>query len=163
MAETEPSDLGLDRFARRLARFLTAIFWGVAALLLLERLGYTGLYRGTADPAQIALQLLLSLPAALNLASLWMLRRAVASMAGGDFFGPNAISALKAAGILLIAGSVAALLLPLLSRALGQADLRLINADVATLILAAIGVGQLFIGAVMERAAAAERELREFF
>jgi hypothetical protein len=165
MDESLPSTSLLQKSARRLRAALTAAFWIVAALLLLERLGYAGVYRGGGiDLGRVGLQLLLSLPAILYLAALWKLRSAVAEAARGAHFGRVAIAASKAAGALLIAGSLASLfVVPMLARLAGEPVERLINADVATLILAAIGMGQMFVAALMERAADAERELESFF
>lgn len=155
----------IHAFAKRLRTLLSVAFWTVAVLLLAERLGYAGVYRGQGiDPGRIGVQIVLSLPALFYLAALWMLRSAVAEAARGELFGRAVVFGLKAAGGLLIAGSLASLfVMPLLSRLFGEPVQRLINADVATLILAAIGLAQMFIGALIGRAAQAERELADFF
>lgn len=165
MDENRSEAASIRAFAKRLRAVLTLAFWIVALLLLAERLGYAGVYRGAgADPGRIGIQIALSLPALLYLAALWMLRSAIAQAARGDLFGRAVVSGLKAAGVLLISGSLAALFItPLVSRLVGEPVERLINADVATLIIAAIGLGQIFIGALMGRAAEAERELADFF
>lgn len=156
-----------DGGAARLRALLTALFAGVAVLLVTERLGYAGLYRG-ASGAEVAgalpRQLLYAAPAILLLGALWQLRQAVASVAEGALFGGVLVGALKRVGALLIAGGLTTMLaMPAAHRLLGDPYPRLIEFDVATLILAAIGAALIFLARLFERAGAAQRELDEFF
>lgn len=157
----------IEQSAARLCSLLTLLFAGVALLLLVERLGYAGLYRGAAaaEVGRAALkQLLYAAPAILFLAALWQLRQAVASVARGALFGGILVETLKRVGALLIAGALATMLLmPALHRLLGDAYPRLIEFDVATLIVAAIGAGIIFLARLFESAGAVQRELDEFF
>lgn len=153
-----------DRNARRMARLLTFIFWLVAAALLLERLGYAGIYRGTVQPFALLEQLLLSLPAILYLTAVWQLRNALAAVASGNLFGDAVVRAIRRVGALLVvAALVSTFLLPPMSRALGQVMHRLIDLDVATFTIGAVGLGLWSLAHVVRRAAAHERELKEFF
>jgi Protein of unknown function (DUF2975) len=160
-SDTDP----VRRSAVTLRRLLTATTIVLLTILVLERLGYAGAYRrGGFDAAQLPAQLLLSLPALMNLAALWCLRGAVAAAAGGEPFGRMAAAAFRRVGALLAASAVTALLIvPALARPLGLAPQRLIDADISTLVLGAIGLGMLFVGKLIARAGAAERELEAFF
>ena len=44
----------------------------------------------------------------------------------------------------------------------GQPE-RLIDADISTVVLGVIGIGMIFVGSLIDRAGAAERELEAFF
>lgn len=159
--DSTPAD---DRGARRMARLLTFIFWLVAAALLLERLGYAGVYRGSVRPLALLGQFLLSLPAILYLAAVWQLRKALAAVAAGNPFGDAVVRAMRRVGVLLAAAAlVSTLLLPSLSHALGKTMHRLIDLDVATFTIGAVGLGLWTLAHVVRRAAAQDRELKEFF
>jgi hypothetical protein len=134
-------------------------------VLIAERLGYAGAYRpGQFNLREFAVQLALSLPAFMNLAALWFLRSAVASAAAGEPFGRLVVSAFRRVGALLAASALTALLIaPLLARLAGEQMPRLIDADISTLVLGTLGLGLLFVGTLIDRAGAAQRELEEFF
>ena len=151
--------------AARLRALLTGATLALLAILVAERLGYAGAYRpGGVDLAELPAQFVLSLPALMNLAALWSLRGAAAAAAGGQPFGRLAASAFRRVGALLAAGAATALLIvPALARLTGQSSERLIDADISTLVLGAIGLGMLFVGKLVARAGAAERELEAFF
>lgn len=151
--------------AVRLRMLLTGAAVGLLLILVAERLGYAGAYRrGGVDAAQLPAQLLLSLPALMNLAALWCLRTAAAAAAAGQPFGRVAVTAFRRVGALLAASAATALLVvPLLARAIGQTPTRLIDADISTLVLGVIGLGMIFVGQLIARAAHAERELEAFF
>ena len=159
--DTDP----VRRFAAQLRRLLTLVTLGLLAVLIAERLGYAGAYRaGGVDPAQLLPQLLLSLPALLNLAALWTLRAAASSAAEGEPFGRVAVAAFRRVGALLaVSAATALLVVPLLARLVGQEPQRLIDADISTLVLGAIGLAMIFVGKLIARAGSAERELEAFF
>lgn len=153
------------RSAMRLRMLVSAATLSLALVLIAERLGYAGAYRGQGvRDADIAVQLVLSLPSILNLAALWSLRVAVSGGVEGRPFASAVAAAFRRMGALLAASSAAAILLvPLLARELGARFPRLIDADISTLVLGTIGFAMLFVGLLIDRAAAAERELQEFF
>lgn len=153
-----------DRNARLMTRLLTFIFWLVAAALLLERLGYAGVYRGTATPRALFGQFVLSVPAILYLAAVWQLRVALAAVATGNPFGDAVVSAMRRVGALLVVAALASILVvPIVSRALGQPVSRLIDLDVASFTIGAVGLGLWTLARVVRHAAAQDRELKEFF
>ena len=150
--------------AALLRRLLTTATLALLSILVAERLGYIGAYRGAFEAARLPAQLVLSLPALLNLAALWSLRAAAAAAADGEPFGRMAVSACRRVGALLAASAVTALLIvPALARLLGDAPPRLIDADISTLVLGAIGLAMMFVGKLIARAGAAQRELEAFF
>jgi hypothetical protein len=163
----DASSRTLTASATRLRRLLTAFVAATAVLLVLERLGYAGAYRGgslSGVAARAGEQFVYALPGFLYLLALWQLRQAVAAVAEGALFGPAVVAAVKRVGALIIAGAAASILLmPALHRLFGDAYPRLIDYDVATLILAAIGAALTFIARLIERAAAVQSELDQIF
>ena len=165
----EANERDLAATARRLRRFVTTLVAFAAALLLLERLGYAGAYRsdGPALPALLPAslrQLVFAAPAILYLVGLWQLRQSFAAIAGGALFGRSVVIALKRLGALLVAGAVVTIfVMPWLHRLLGDEYPRSIDFDVATLILAAIGIALVFFASLVERASAIQAELDEMF
>ena len=151
--------------AARLRTLLTAATLVLLAILVAERLGYAGAYRpGGLDAAQLRTQLVLSLPALMNLGALWSLRGAAGSAAEGQPFGRLVVLAFRRVGALLAASAVTALLvIPAVARFAGHRAERMIDADISTLVLGTIGLGMLFVGKLVARAGAAERELEGFF
>lgn len=152
-----------DHSARRMAQMLSFIFWLVALALLLERIGYAGVYRGEAAPLALLEQALRSIPAILYLAAVWQLRDALGVIAAGNSFGEAVVATIRRVGGLLVTASVATLLLPLLARAFGTGAERLIDLDVATFTIGSVGLGLWTLAGVLRRAGAHERELKEFF
>lgn len=146
--------------ARRLRAVLTIVFAVAAVALLAERAGYAGLYRGELTATASVRQLGLALPSLLDLAALWQLRMLMAHVAGGRPFAVAAAQALQRAGLLLIAGSSAGLLIACLA---GGSAGRLIEADVSTLIIAAIGLALLLVARLFDQARAIKEELDEIF
>lgn len=155
----------LQRAGRFCRRWLTAILLVAGVILLVERLGYAGAWSAPGlDPGTVPAQLLLSLSSLLYLGALWRLRGAAAQVERGNAFGREAVAAMRSVGLLLVAGALTSLIVPLLLSRLGdQPPLRLIDADIASLAIAAVGIGQFLIGGLLGRAAAAERELADFF
>lgn len=151
--------------AAKMRLMLSLLFWAVAVLLLLERLAYAGLFRGAAtDAGAIATQFVFAAPGILYLSALWQLRLAVSPVAQGALFATAAVAALRRVGALLVAGALVTIfLMPTLHRLLGDPYPRLIDFDVATLILAAIGAALALVARLLERAGIVERELGEIF
>ena len=154
----------LSAAARRTELLLTAMVAVVGLLLVSERAGYAGLYEGGGSATALALQLLFALPAILYLTGLWQLRVAARQVARGETFGAAVARALRRVGALLLAGAFATLVvMPFVYRLAGAPHPRLIDFDVTTLIVAAIGAALGFFARLIDRAAALRRELDEIF
>lgn len=169
MTSTPSNPDALRAFAARLRRFLSALVLFLAFVIVAERAAYAGLFGSGAATSHdrayaVGLQALLSAPSFLYLAALWQLREAAAAAAQGAPFGPLAVRSIGRVGFCLIAGAALALFaLPALFSLLAEPRIRLIDHDVATLIIAAIGVGLSFLGRLLARAAEAEAELEQIF
>jgi hypothetical protein len=154
---------------RRVLLALSLLLGGLTVVLIAERLGYAGLYRpgGLADPdvaRRLAVQLVLSLPSFVYLASLWELRRAVRAVASETPFAAAVGRGLRRVGYCLIGGAALTLGgLPTASRLLGQPYPRLIDFDVTTLVVGGIGLGFILVARLVEQARAAQAELNEMF
>jgi len=169
MSSSSPGPATLAEAAARLRAALTVLIVFLGFALAAERLGYAGLYRGPAvslaglAPA-IAGQLVLAAPAALYLAALWQLRQVAAAVAQGAVFGVAVVQALRRVGVCLIGGATLSLIaMPILHRVLGQAYPRLIDFDVATLVIGGIGIGLVFLARLIDRAGAVQSELDDIF
>ena len=155
--------------AIRMRQFMTGLILFLAFVLVAERAGYAGAWGSAAAPdtalaRSLLIQLVLAVPALLYLAALWQLRRAVAAVAAGEPFGAAVVRALRRLGLLLMLGALAGLLvLPSAHRLLGQPYPRLLDFDLASLIIAGIGLGLTFLAGLVERARAVQRELDEIF
>jgi hypothetical protein len=163
MPDPTHDSAALTASATRLRGILTALVAFLVAALVAERLGYAGLYRGIATPAGLARQMLFASPAAAYLIALWQLRHVAAAVAEGAAFGSAAVRGLRRVGLSLIAGAILALAMPALHRLLGQDYVRLIDFDVATLVIAGIGLGLVFLARLLDRAGAVQAELDEIF
>jgi hypothetical protein len=157
----------LARAAARLRSVLSALVLFLALALLVERLGYAWMYRGTAPPAgllaALARQCVFATPAAAYLLALWQLRQVAALVASGAPFEAAIVRALRRLGFCLIGGAALSLAMPTLHHLLGQAYPRLIEMDVATLTIGGIGLGLTFLARLVDRAGAVQSELDEIF
>lgn len=163
----DPGELAAG--AVRLRRLLTALVIFLIAVLVAERAGYAGLFhsRDAADgslPQALLVQVTLATPAFLYLGALWALRQAAAAVGAGAAFGDAVVRSLRKVGYCLIGGAALALLgMPLVYWLTGEERTRLIDHDVATLIVAGIGLGLVFLARLVGRAAAVEAELDQIF
>lgn len=158
---TEPDRL--IRKAARLRSLLTALVVSLALILLFERLAYAGAYDGSINLSRALQQLVLSLPSALYLLALWHFRVAMKAIGQGQAFSAALATMLHRASLLLIGGALITMSLPLVYAAFRQAYPRLIEFDVATLIVAGIGVAMLAVGHLLDRARELQAELDSFF
>lgn len=155
--------------AARLRRILTALVVFLAIVLAAERAGYAGLsgFRDAPQgslPAALMQQLVLATPALLYLGALWALRQAAAAVAAGGAFGEAVVRPLRRVGFCLIGGAVISLLvMPLVHQLFGQGQPRLIDYDVATLIIAGIGLGLIFLSRLIREAGTVQAELDQMF
>ncbi|MEO7635187.1 MAG: DUF2975 domain-containing protein [Sphingomicrobium sp.] len=143
--------------ARRLAHWCTGLIAMLSAVLVLEIATRT-------NDRRIGLDLLSAIPAALDLAALWSVRQTLVAVAGGALFTPALSRLLRQVGLLLLlAAATTVLLAPLLHR-LAAADFpRLIEYDVANLVLGAVGAALMFLARLFEHAVDLQRELDEIF
>jgi hypothetical protein len=159
----------LRRSATRLRGLLTGLILFLALVLVAERAGYAGAWgaerpAGTGLAPSLLIQLALAVPALLYLAALWQLRRAVAAVAEGAPFSAAVVRALRRLGLLLAFGALAGLLaMPAVHKLLGLPYPRLLDHDLATLIIAGIGLGLAFLARLVERAGTVQHELDEIF
>lgn len=152
------------RHASALRRALTILFAGAAIALIAERLGYAGVYAGSADTAAIGAQALLAIPAAVQLTALWQLRQMAAEAAAGSPFAAAAARGLRRAGLLLIVAALLTLFAaPTLHRLVGEARPRMIDFDMTTIITGAIGAALALLARLLDQARAVQSELDEIF
>lgn len=151
------NDANLHRQATHYRLVLTAILLVGGGALILEHARRAGAGAGNGE-------LLTAIPSLIYLVAVWRLRQAAVEVARGEPFAPRAAAAMRGVGVLLLIGAAIALMLPLIqARLLGQPLARWIDADIATLAIAAVGVGQILVGRLLRRAGKTERELSEFF
>jgi Protein of unknown function (DUF2975) len=158
---TEPNDL--VRNAVRLRSLMTALVVSLALILLFERLGYVGAYDGPIRMDRALQQLVFSLPSLLYLSALWHFRTAIKAIGDGKAFSAVLAKMLRRASLLLIGGALTTLLLPLAHAAFRQSYPRVIEFDVATLIVTGIGLAMLAVGNLLDRARELQAELDSFF
>jgi hypothetical protein len=158
------SDSAVKAAATRLRTLLTCLLIFLAAVLVLERFGYAGAYLGGVRPAELARQLLFAIPAIVYLLALWQLRDVAGEIGNGALFGAAAARGLRRVGFCLVGGAALTLAMPWLHLlAGGEAYPRLIDFDVATLVIGGIGLGLAFLARLVDRAGAMQSELDEMF
>ena len=128
---------GLRSGARRMRWWTTLLILFVAAVMVLEIAARAGAF-GAADPAyRLGLDLL---------------------------FTPELATAMRHVGLLLTAGAAAAFVInPYLHRLAALAYPRLVEFDVATLVIAAVGIALTFIARLFDQAVRLQREMDEIF
>lgn len=107
---------------------------------------------------------MLAVPTLAYLYALWSLRRAAAGVARGGGFGATLAAALRRVGAGLIVGAVTALAgAALIGRLSVAPPTRSIDLDVASLVVAGLGVGLFLIARLLAIAERQASELAEFF
>lgn len=150
-------------------RFVTVLWAGCLALVVLERFSAAGirLFRsGFADePLRAFLcQAAAAIPEALYLLGLWWVREALSAFARGDLFAAPMTRMLDRVGIVLALGSAVRLfVVPGACRLLGFDAGHWIAFDTAALVLGAIGIALKAIAGVLRHAQALQSELDEIF
>lgn len=153
-----------------LRRLTTALFFTLAALLVLERFGLVmvevTLQGGfTADLWRLlAVRTLDAIPDACYLLALWWVREALDGFAKGALYTQTLPRMLERTGLALAIGAgIAVFLVPGASRLLGAGPGYFIAFDVSALVLAAIGLTLRVLAGVLRRAAELQAELDEMF
>lgn len=154
--------------SRALAHGLTAFTVFVAIVFVLENFGSLmprilagdGVADLGADFTAAAIQ---TVPGAIYLWGLWSIRTAFERIAQGALFHPIVGATLDKVGRALAGGAVFSLAaIPSLLRLVGAGPGYLVDFDVATIVIAVIGVFLVVLAGLQRRAAALEAELREF-
>lgn len=150
--------------AQRIRAVLTAILIVGVLALVAERAGYAGVYGGSANLRSIGFQLLLAIPATAYLGALWQFRTLAQRVARGEGFTAAAARALRRAGALLAGGALLSLFaLAPVHRVAGVPYPRLIDLDVSTMIIGAVGLALFLIAGLLDHARAVQNELDEIF
>jgi hypothetical protein len=159
-----PPASALRAAALRLSMYLSFLQIGLALLLVTERLGYAGAYGAGLQPVELARQLLFASPAIAYLVALWRLSEALGKIGKGTPFNAAAARALRRVGLSLVGGAILTLLMPWVHLLAGGASYpRLIDFDVATLVIGAIGLALIFLARLVEHAGVVQAELDEMF
>lgn len=153
----------LTLWAARLRQCLTATFLLLLVAIIAERAGYSGAYRGAASAASMTREAALALPSLLYVAGLWQLRQAVA-VVGSTPFAEAAVLGVSRLGWCLVAGSTLSLVaMPLLHRLSAASYPRLLDLDVSTLVIGAVGAGLVLLARLLAHAASLQSELDAYF
>lgn len=150
--------------AVRLRRWCTGLVLLLLAILVAEIAARAGGFDDRLRYHRLGLDLLFAVPALLQLGALWGIRQALSSVAAGALFTPTLSRMLRQVGLLLFLAALCTLVLaPLLHHLAAEHYPRMIEFDVANLVLGALGLTMMFIARLFERAVDLQRELDEIF
>jgi hypothetical protein len=150
--------------ARRLRWWTTLLILFVAAVMVLEIAARAGAFGAADPPYRLGLDLLFAIPILIYLGALWRVRRAFSAIAEGALFTPEVATAMRHVGLLLTAGAGAAFVInPYLHRLAADDYPRLVEFDVATLVIGAVGIALTFIARLFDQAVRLQREMDEIF
>jgi hypothetical protein len=165
----------LQRGAARLRRWCTALCLFLLAVIVFEiaaragafvdaGLAGTGSYGEAAGFHRLGLDLLFAVPALLQLAAVWSVRQSLSGVAAGALFTPVLSRLLHQVGLLLLLAALCTLVLaPWLHSLAAERFPRLIEFDVANLVMAALGLTLMFLSKLLARAVDLQRELDDIF
>jgi hypothetical protein len=165
----------LRRGAATLRGWCTAICLALLVIVVLELAARAGAFRpapvaganGAAEDAgyyRLGLDLLFTLPALLQIVALWSVRRGLADVASGALFTPTLSRLLRQVGLLLFLAALCTLVLaPWLHGLAAHRYPRMIEFDVANLVLGSLGLTLMFLARLFERAVDLQRELDDIF
>lgn len=157
--------MAVQQHSARVHRFVTVLWVLCFLLVLAERFSAVtihALQTGTMRP--LAIQAVAAIPEFLFLIALWWIRDALGAFARGELFGAAMTRMLDRVGVMLTcAAAVRILIVPGLSRVLGETIGYWIAFDAEAMILAAIGLALRAIASVLRHAAAMQSELDEIF
>lgn len=147
------------RFSKWARWGLLGLFLFTLGVILAERAGYAGLWHRPFDPDAALRQLGYAVPSLLYCAALWSLRGTPTEA------GWLALArAIKRAGGFLAAGALAALIaVPAFQRAIGESASRSLDLDIASVVLAGLGLALVALAARFEQAEALQADLDEIF
>lgn len=164
----------LHRGAARLRGWCTALCLFLLTAIVLEIVVRGG---GSAAPGwqgggavgedlqkRLGLDLLFAVPALLQLAALWSVRQSLSGVAAGALFTPTLGRMLHQVGLLLSLAALCTLVLaPWLHALAAERFPRLIEFDVANLVMGALGLTFMFLARLFARAVDLQRELDAIF
>lgn len=165
----------LRRGAASLRASCTAICLLLLTILVLELAARAGAFRlapvagvsaagEDAGYYRLGLDLLFGVPALLQILALWSVRRGLADVASGALFTPTLSRLLRRVGLLLFLAALCTLVLaPWLHGLAADRYPRLIEFDVANLVLGSLGLTLMFLARLFERAVDLKRELDDIF
>lgn len=162
-------DIGdLSLKAARFQRWLSVATVIVALFLILECMSDAGFFADTAaigdSIPRLALELVYAIPAMVYLAALWRIRATFASVAQGALFAPIVAKTLRQVGFMVTVGAgITILVMPMLHRFFGDSYPRLIEFDISSIALGALGIGIVCISKLFDRAQPIQSELEEIF
>jgi hypothetical protein len=168
MAITDSTE-AIRRHSARMRRFVTWLWAGSLALVVLERFSaatlkvFASSFAGDAL-RHFACQTVAAFPEFLFLLALWWIREALAAFSRGELFAPPITRMLDRVGIVLACGAAARIfIVPGVCRVLGFNAGYWIAFDAASLVLGAIGLALKAIAGVLRHASAIQSELDEIF
>ncbi|HEX6099485.1 MAG TPA: hypothetical protein VF432_24440 [Thermoanaerobaculia bacterium] len=159
----------IQRRSGQLRRFVTVLWAGSAALVVLERFSSATIAAvrsgfADADVRWLACQAASFVPEALFLVGLWWVRGALAAFARGEWFASPIARMLERVGVVVACGAFARIfVVPGVCRLLGLDSGYWIAFDASALVLGAIGLSFTAIASVLRRASAVQAELDEIF
>jgi hypothetical protein len=165
----------LQQAAARLQRWCRALCLFLLAVIVLEIAARAGAFalgglageKGTIEEAgyhRLGLDLLFAVPALLQLAALWSVRQSLSDVAAGALFTPALSRLLRQVGLLILLAALCTLVLaPWLHALAAERFPRLIEFDVANLVMAALGLTLMFLARLLARAVDLQRELDDIF
>lgn len=150
--------------AARLRRWCTGLGLVLLAIIVFEIASRAAAFVAADRYYLLGLDLLFAVPALLQLAAVWSIRQGLSDVAGGALFTTTLSRMLRQVGILLfLSASCTLVLAPVLHRLAAATYPRLIEFDVANLVLGALGLTLSFLARLFEHAVAMQRELDEIF
>lgn len=164
----------LRRRAASLRRWCTLLCIALLVILVLEIAARAGAFAaGPVDDAapanyvvyhRLGLDLLFALPTLIQIAALWSVRRGLSDVANGSLFTPSLSRMLRQVGLLLFLAALLTLVLaPWLHGLAEHRFPRMIEFDVANLVLGSLGLTLMFLARLFERAVDLQRELDDIF
>jgi TRAP-type C4-dicarboxylate transport system permease small subunit len=167
----------LRRSAASLRRWCTLLCIALLVIVVLELAARAGAFELPAEPApplaeagreagyfKLGLDLLFSVPTLLQILALWSVRRGLADVAAGALFTPTLSRLLRQVGLLLfLAAAFTLVLAPWLHGLAAERFPRMIEFDVANLVLGSLGLTLTFLAKLFDRAVDLQRELDDIF
>lgn len=165
----------LEHAAARLRRWCTALCLFLMAVIVLEIAARAGAFSdtGVSDVGRhgeavgfhrLGLDLLFAVPALLQLAALWSVRQSLSGVSAGGLFTPTLSRMLRQVGLLLLLAALCTLVLaPWLHSLASERFPRMVEFDVANLVLGALGLVLMFLARLFARAVDLQRELDDIF
>lgn len=169
------SEVQLQHEARRLRGWCTALCLFLLAVILLEIATRSAGFAydaptgsgGVGDAVryhELGLELVSTVPVLLQLAALWCVRQSLSDVARGALFTPTLGRMLRQVGGLLFMAALCTLVIvPWLNGLAADRFPRLLEFDVANLVIGGLGLVLMFLAGLFDRAVQMQRDLDEIF